>query len=214
MFRDISLCILFMLSTTAAPAAEIPLPAFDIDGISGWKEKSFSGKTSYRTVNLADIPALKAESKASASGLYHERRIDLHKTPWLNWQWRIENRLPPADEKSKAGDDYSARIYVVIDGGLILWKTLALSYTWSSNAARGDTWDNAFAGSNVKMLALRTRDDAISRWYTEKRNVYEDLKKQFGKTIGYIDAVAVMTDTDNSGGQAVAYYADIFFSQQ
>ncbi|HDH15310.1 MAG TPA: DUF3047 domain-containing protein, partial [Gammaproteobacteria bacterium] len=54
--------------------------------------------------------------------------------------------------------------------------------------------------------------DATKKWLTEKRNVYEDLKKVFGKEISTIDAVAVMTDTDDSGSKAKSYYSDIFFS--
>ncbi len=34
----------------------------------------------------------------------------------------------------------------------------------------------------------------------------------FKKEIRYVDAVAIMTDSDNSGGVVLAYYGDIFFS--
>lgn len=201
-----------MLSASAVSIAEIPVSAFAEDGISSWKEKVFAGHTSYQAVTLDGLPALKAESNVSASGLYHEQRIDLYETPYLNWQWRIENKLIPTNEKNRAGDDYAARLYVVVDGGLLYWKTLALSYVWSASAYQDESWDNAFAGDSVRMLALRTRDNQTSQWHSEKRNVYEDLMEQFGKDVRYIDAVAVMTDIDNSKGQAVAYYADIFFS--
>ena len=50
------------------------------------------------------------------------------------------------------------------------------------------------------MIALRGRQDAIGVWYQEKRNIRADLKQQFGENIRYIDAVAIMTDTDNAVG--------------
>ena len=62
------------------------------------------------------------------------------------------------------------------------------------------------------MLAVRSGEDKRSTWYMEKRNVYEDLQKYYGKDIRYIDAVAVMTDTDNSHGHSVSYYGDIYFT--
>jgi hypothetical protein len=63
------------------------------------------------------------------------------------------------------------------------------------------------------MLALRGPEVALNVWIKEKRNVRADLQKLFGEDIRYIDAVALMTDTDNSGGQALAYYGDIWFSK-
>lgn len=63
------------------------------------------------------------------------------------------------------------------------------------------------------MMALRNRQDKLSTWYFEKRNVYEDLKRLFGTEFHSIDAIAIMTDSDNSHGQAKAYYGDIFFSE-
>jgi Protein of unknown function (DUF3047) len=62
------------------------------------------------------------------------------------------------------------------------------------------------------MLALRSFTDTAATWYQEKRNVAADLKEFFGTEIRYIDAVAIMTDTDNSGQQTTAYYGDIFFT--
>jgi hypothetical protein len=132
----------------------------------------------------------------------------------LNWSWRIENRLGIDNEKIKPGDDYAARIYVVIDGGILLWKTRAVSYVWASSASRGEVWGNAFAGENAMMMALRDNGDRLSTWYAEKRNVYEDLERLFRKEYRYIDAVALMTDTDNSHGQVRAYYGDIYFSDK
>jgi len=62
------------------------------------------------------------------------------------------------------------------------------------------------------MLALRSSTDEAATWYQEKRNVAADLKEFFGTEIRYIDAIAIMTDTDNSGQETSAQYGDIFFS--
>ena len=64
------------------------------------------------------------------------------------------------------------------------------------------------------MMAIRSRQDKLSTWYYEKRNVYEDLKSLFGTEFDFIDAIALMTDTDNSQKRAKAYYGDIYFSQK
>lgn len=190
----------------------ITIANFSAGQFEGWETKSFNGETQYTLTRLGDQPVLKAESHGSASGLFKEQRIDLSKTPYLNWRWRIENRLGKLDEQSKAGDDYAARIYVVVSGGLAFWKTRALNYVWSGNLAKGKTWPNAFAGKNAMMIVMRTPDDATQQWFNEKRNIQQDLEKIYGEPIRYIDAVALMTDTDNANGTATAYYGDIFFS--
>ena len=192
--------------------SNIQVGLFSSGSIDGWENKTFSGSTDYHIIKLNKLMVLKAESHSGASGLFKEQQIDLLKTPYLNWRWRIAKRLENLDEQSKSGDDYSARVYVVISGGWAFWKTRAINYVWAGNTAKGTVWPNAFAGNNAMMLAIRSSDDKTHTWYQEKRNIMQDLKQQFDTDIRYIDAVAIMTDTDNANGNATAYYGDIFFS--
>jgi hypothetical protein len=83
-------------------------------GISSkWRHVSFSGTTLYTAVTVDDRHALKAESRASASGLVLEKQIDPKKLPILSWSWKIEGVLEKGDATTKKGDHYPARIYVV-----------------------------------------------------------------------------------------------------
>ena len=201
------------------PAAAGELQRLDVGRFSGgqladWQGKSFSDETRYELTELDGKQVIQARSDGSASGLYRKQRIDLHRYPFLNWEWRIENRLNTNDEQTKSGDDYAARIYVVVSGGMFFWKTRALNYVWANASEKQSVWPNAFAGRNAMMMALRSSQSDVSEWYTEKRNVLQDLKAVFGEDIRYIDAVALMTDTDNSLGRVTAYYGDIFFSSE
>ncbi|WP_282111130.1 DUF3047 domain-containing protein [Shewanella algicola] len=191
-------------------------------GIEQWQAKEFSGKSIYSVEQHKGQMALKAISQNSASGLVLEKKIDLIATPYLNWSWLVEQTLSPLDERSKAGDDFVARVYVVIDGGFMVWNTKSLNYVWSSNQDKGLVWNNAFAGSSVKMMSVRGQQSQLGRWYDEQRNVYQDLIDTFGdkgsqkanrKAYQYIDIIAIMTDTDNSGKDAETYYGDLFFSE-
>lgn len=185
---------------------------FSGTSLQGWENKSFVGMTSYQHVELKDSMVLKAESHQQASGLVKKQRVDLTKTPFLNWRWRIENRLRKHNEQSKSGDDYAARVYIIIDGGWTFWNTLALNYVWANTTVKGRSWENAYAGKNAMMLALRSATDKTKTWYQEKRNVLADIRKYFGKDIRHIDAIAIMTDTDDGKDQVTAYYGDIFFT--
>ena len=213
--KKVILSLVFILNSNMALSentAFLQVGMFSSDNMTKWQEKVFSGHTDYQIVQLDNEHVLKAESHSGASGLFKEQRIDLLKTPYLNWRWRVENRLGKINEQSKSGDDYSARIYVVVSGGWAFWKTKAINYVWASNTTKGTIWPNAFAGSNAMMIAIRSTDDKTGTWFQEKRNIMLDLKQQFGSDIRYIDAVALMTDTDNAKGNATSYYGDIFFS--
>jgi hypothetical protein len=194
-------------------AGELVVGAFSQGVLDGWQEKSFAGKTQYAIVDTPGGKALRADSKAAASGLFKEITIDLERTPYLHWSWRVGSTFKGNDERSKSGDDYPARIYVVVSGGLLFWRTRAVNYVWSSHQAVGEVWPNAFTGS-ARMVAVRSGEGDAGRWVHERRNVREDLKRLFGEDISHIHAVAVMTDSDNTGQAATAEYGDIYFSAE
>ena len=64
------------------------------------------------------------------------------------------------------------------------------------------------------MFAIQPGDAQVNQWQTESRNVLADIQTAFGKNITEIDAIAIMTDTDQTGGSAQAWFGDIWFSDQ
>lgn len=195
-------------------AGEMVVGAFSDSDLSGWKEKEFDGITSYFLTDIGGTIVLKARSDDSASALAKKQRLNLAEFPYLNWSWRIEATLDSGNERLKSGDDYAARVYVIFNAGILPWQIKAVNYVWAGRMEKGTVWENAFAGKNAMMVAVRNHEDNTSIWLSEKRNVKKDLKELFGIEVGWIDGVAIMTDTDNSDGQAEAYYGDIFFSTQ
>ena len=193
------------------------------NGVQKWNHKVFVGSTDYSVIKHKGKLALKAVSKGTSSGLFLKKKIDLQKTPILNWNWLVEQSMPELNERSKAGDDFVARVYLVIDGGLAKWKSKSVNYVWSGSQSKGQVWDNPYLGNKVKMVALRGKDDKTGQWLNEKRNVYQDLIKHFGdkgspkanlKAYRYVHAVAIMTDADNSKSNVEAYYGDVIFSSK
>jgi hypothetical protein len=199
------------LFSTAARGEQIHIGRFSSGNLSGWQEKTFVGHTQYSLSQDGDKTVLKAQTSGTASGLFHKVDIDLNKTPYLNWSWKVENIYQDNNEQSKSGDDYPARIYVVVSGGLFFWKTRAINYVWSSNQTKDLSWKNAYTG-NARMLAVRSGDHETGQWQSEKRNIREDLKQLFNEDITEINAIAIMSDSDNSQQNATAYYGDIFVS--
>lgn len=205
---------LLLLSANALAADRLNIGEFSTSGLNGWQQKSFAGNTQYQIITESGKKILKASSDGTASGMVRKIKVDLNKTPILNWSWKINNQLKGINEQSKPGDDYAARVYVIVDGGILPWNSKAMNYVWSSNQNRGTNWNNAFLPKNAKMTAVRGKQDGPGIWKTEKRNVKEDFKKHYGINLSRIDAIAIMTDTDNSKQQASAVYGDIFFTAQ
>lgn len=200
--------------SNAVESQDVTIGRFSEGKLNNWEVKEFAGKTEYDIVNdeHSQNKVLRATSNSTASGLFIEKRIDLQKTPYLHWSWKTGKLYSNLDESKKQGDDFVARIYLVIDGGLFFWKTRALNYVWSSSFTQGQAWPNPFT-ANATMFAVESGRKNLGKWLHYSRNVREDLKKFVGKEVRYIDGVALMTDSDNAGQQATTYYGDIYFSQ-
>ena len=187
---------------------------FSLGDMSTWEEQSFVGNTQYQLVEeQGQGQVLKAFSQSAASGMFCEVNIDLTETPYLNWSWKVDNIFNENDEHTREGDDYPVRIFIVASGGIFFWNTKAVNYVWSSNRAVDSQWESAVT-RNAMMLALRSGDREAGQWVSEKRNIREDFKTLFGEDITEIHAVAIMSDSDNTGQSTTAYYGDIFFTAQ
>jgi len=180
-----------------------------------WEERIFSTSTEYRGVLLDGERAVRARAQGHASALYQRRRINLNRTPYLQWRWRIDKTLgPDINEHSREGDDFAARIYVVRNGGLSFWRTKVLNYVWSNSQPVGTRWTSPMAGINTQMIAVDSGDTNAGQWQVHSRDIRADWLAAFGEEIERIDAVAIMTDTDNTGTALQAWYADIVFDAQ
>ena len=202
---------LLLVTATITSASMNKIDVLTLPDISDWDKKKFSGETSYELVSIDNRHALRASSNASASGLIREIEVDLNKTPYMNWSWKVDAILDDVDETTQAGDDYPARVYIVVSDGFFFWQTRALSYSWASKQANGSSWPNPFT-DKVTMVAVESGDERVGEWVQEKRNILEDIKTLLGIDASSIKAVAIMTDTDNSKQSASAYYGDIFFT--
>jgi hypothetical protein len=210
-------------SAATEPGSSIP---------KGWKELKFSKipKTSEYTVEGKDGEYwVKAVSRASASGILKEVRIDPSVYPVLAWKWKVDGLLQKSDPYRKSGDDYPARIYVAFEyapSKASLWERGkygaikliygqyppkgVLNYVWDTRTPKGATLDNPYT-DRAKMIVVESGPEKVGQWVSAERNVYEDYRKLFGGEPPRIAFIAVMTDTDNTGESASAAYDDLVF---
>jgi hypothetical protein len=194
-----------------AAGSVMSAPAFAPEDIINWAPHSFAGTTEYRLVEIDGREAVEANcTDGTASGLFYREHIDLTRTPVVEWEWRVDEPLTGIDETTRAGDDYAARLYLVDEAPFLRWRTRALNYVWSSTSEPGSDWPNAFA-NQARMIAVAGAEHAGQGWRTERRNVREDFRRHHDREPDRINAVAVMTDCDNTGQQTRAWYGNIRF---
>ncbi|MDF1820252.1 MAG: DUF3047 domain-containing protein [Alcanivoracaceae bacterium] len=176
---------------------------YNDSAIPGWQEIVFDGHTDYRR----EADCVRATASDSASGLIREARVSVDDTTQLGWSWRAD-ALPDyagkVAEKDKDGDDFVARVYVIHEG-FFPWQTRAINYVWSQQHAVGSHWPNPFTG-NAVMVVVQSGDEGLGQWHTFERSVRADFARYHDIAIERIDAIAVMTDADNTDGNASACY--------
>jgi hypothetical protein len=64
------------------------------------------------------------------------------------------------------------------------------------------------------MIVVESGPERLNQWVTEERNIGEDYRRAFGEDSPMVSGVAIMTDTDNTGESATAYYGDIVFKRE
>jgi hypothetical protein len=231
------LAIPSILSAQAGPVIDVGRFSNAVVGNglpAGWKPLTFKKikkHTVYSLVNDGDTVVVKAVSDSSASGLLREIKIDPQEYPVLQWRWKVSNILKKGDVYQKDGDDYPARLYITFEydpSKLSFSERLkyeaarlfygeypplaAINYIWESHAPIGTMVPNPFT-DRVMMFVVESGAEKLNQWVDEERNVYEDYQRAFGEKPPLISGVAIMTDTDNTGESATAYYGDILFQK-
>ncbi len=211
----------------SAETVEDNLPA-------NWKPLTFKKierHTVYSIVRDNDTVVVKAVAEASASGLIREIKINPKEYPIVQWRWKVSNVLKKGDVHRKEGDDYPARLYITFEydaNKLSFFERTkyemvrlfygrypplgAINYIWESRASKGTMVPNPYT-ERVMMIVVESGQEKLDQWVSEERNIFEDYKKAFGEEPPMISGVAIMTDTDNTGEKATAYYGDILFNR-
>ena len=146
---------LLLLTTTLSSASIDRLDVLKLPDLSNWEKQVFSGETAYQLLKIDNRHVLKAFSQASASGLVREVEVDLTRTPFMNLSLKVDSVLDNVEETLKSGDDFAARVFVVVSDGLFFWQTRALSYAWASQQPKGSSWPNAFT-DKATMVAVQS----------------------------------------------------------
>ena len=197
-----------------------------------WKIERLSDKfpaTRYAVRRWDGVVAIEAHANKSMALFGRTLAVDLKKTPILCWQWRVDATVATADMSKKSGDDYAARVYLTFNvpadqlgfatrAKLALARSIygdqvpdaALNYIWDNKHPVGTLQDNAYT-DRTRMLVLRSGNGQAGAWVQERRHVDKDFQRAFGDIGGQLNGIAIASDTDNTGEEAHAGFADFRF---
>jgi Protein of unknown function (DUF3047) len=201
---------------------------------AGWaslEAANIKVRTRYTLVDDNGVTVLRADAQAGASGLSRQLRVDPAEMPWLRWRWKISNIIERADLRTREGDDFPARVYVMFDypleklpflerNKLRLARALfdpnlpaaTLCYVWDGKAPAGTIAPSAYT-ARVKIIVVESGAARVKQWVDVERNLARDFRAAFGEEAPIVSAIAVATDTDNTGTFATAHFGDISFNK-
>ena len=224
----------------AAQVDAVPVAPFSRASPGGtlpaaWRPLTFphiARHTAYTLVRDAEAGVVvRAEADASASGLY--ARLDLDAAAWrrLAWRWKVDVPIRGSDVTRKGGDDYAVRVYVAFRYAPERVSALeraryeivrflygeypphaGINYIWDARAPVGTVVANPYA-RRVQMIVVESGSANLGRWLAYERDVLADYRAAFGEEPPPIAGIAIMTDADDTGERAVAWYGDLILTR-
>ena len=205
--------LIFFISAHAETVKVFEFTEKELSALEIRKVRGADNKTSYTVGSNENGNYLKAIADNAASGLGKEIKIDLNKTPFINITWKIEKDLRGIKENTKKGHDYAARVFAIKKTGATPLSNRAINYVFSSNSEVGENRPSPYTKKSIDNVLATTKDN-MNVWVTVKANVKEDFKKFHDLDVNELDGLAIMSDTDNSKMEAIAYYQNIYFSAE
>jgi len=229
--------LLFMGAAGSAPGQTAAIAQFSHSASEKppppWQAVSLSNEVSGKAHRLIEIDGerlLEIHADNSASALAHPLTHDRYSN--LRWRWRVTRPIRGLDPRSREGDDYAARVYVLFDasvGTLGFFGRLqqrvsgwfsdlpvpatALCYVWAADADDGQRQGYGYRSpysDRVQLIPVtRGAPPADGELISVRRSFVADHEQAFGAPPGPLMGIVLATDTDNSGGTVTAWFSDV-----
>lgn len=202
------------------------MPSLD----DGWEPLEFPNidrHSRYRLVDVEGEQVVEATTDNTASGLIARVAVEPGDSLILRWRWKVSNIYERGNAREKTGDDYPARIYVAFEFEpdeasfferakrktveVVFGEELpgnALNYIWANRLPVDEVIANPFTDTTM-MVAVNSGSTNTGEWVTVERDIVADYRKAFGREPPKLVGVAIMSDSDNTGESATAWYGDV-----
>lgn len=185
--------------------------------------------TEFQVATVGGVTGVRMDARNAGAALYRPVRVDPETTPLLRWRWRVDRAVDGADIRRKQGDDLPARLYVMFDYPLDrlplierskiqlarsvageLVPAAALCYVWNADLPAGTALWSPYS-NRVRVVVVEGGRGRLGRWLDAERDVAADFRTAFGEQPPAITGIAIGADTDQTGGTARGWFADIAF---
>ena len=178
-----------------------------------WELSENKGKADLALVPDGDGEALRLRSRSSSYSLQKSVEIDLKKTPFLQWQWKVTELPQGGDFRKEDTNDQAAQLLVVFSWGT--FKKEVVAYIWDSTAPKGTTGKDP-SSSYVPFLTVHTvvvesGNTESGRWVTMTRNVAEDYKRLFGHAPDKVVGIRLQINSQHTKSRAESYWRSLTF---
>lgn len=195
-----------------------------------WEEVRFPGKrvTTYEPMTQGRFVGWQASAQGSASMLRRRLHVPKGVEPTLRFAWKTNALIPEAVVGVVDKDDAVTSVVVAFDGdhqGLSLKNQMlfdlaemvtgerppyaSLIYVWGHDKATIESVVHSPRTDRIRKIVLEAGPAHLGHWREYERNVIADFKRAFSEEPGPIIALGIMTDADNTGGRAQAWYANV-----
>lgn len=185
----------------------------------------------FEIVDLAGERVLRVQSDAAYGNLLHPWPASGPATiRQIAWRWRLDQALTRSDLASRAADDVALKLCVLFDmpATQLPWTDrmqLALASAWMGEPLPAATlcyvWDrllpvgrvvpNAYS-ARVRYLVVDSGAAGLGQWSAHQRDIAADFAQAFAterEGLPRAMAVAVGSDTDNTGERTIGYVGDV-----
>jgi hypothetical protein len=182
--------------------------------LAEWDKPVHVGTGDWSVVEDGDDQAIKLRTESSSFALEKSITVDLSRTPYLEWEWKVT--VPPAggDFSSPDTDDQAGQLLVVFSKAFFERRKV-ISYIWDPTAPKGTM--GAGAGPiylNVKAVVVESGANRIGRWVIVKRNVVDDFRALYGEVPERAVAIRLQINSQHTKSVAEAYWRTIRFASE
>ena len=235
--RFVALLIGAMLAGCAGPKPMAPTAQtrWTAQDQASWREVQFPAKP--HTVYSLDTQAppddrglrtaLKADAQSSASMLRTPVRIEPDGLAQVSFSWLVPALIDHADMAHRDFDDSPVRVVLAFEGDrskfspknamlnelarLVTGEEMpyaTLMYVWCNQCPVESVIHNPRT-DRIRKIVVESGGQGLKQWRSYARDIRADFERAFGEPPGALVGIGLMTDTDNTHSNAIAWYGPI-----
>jgi hypothetical protein len=231
-----------LVGCTTLPGLSSPAPESAVRAVAAlppvagaeWQHHVLPGKkpSEFRAAVNQGRRALAVTSESAASILRSKVRIEPDELGSVRFSWKVPELIAGADLALRDRADSPARIILAFEGDRsrfsprdAMLNELArsvtgeempyatLTYVWCNVRPPG-TVIRSPRTDRVRKIVVESGRARLNQWLDYERDIRADFERAYGEPPGALVGIAIMTDTDNTRGQARAWYGAVTLSGQ